>query len=131
MLDVFMSQMLNKNLLINIYITSITEMNSAISLLLFYLQYEGRIEENTQGVEVMRLRAQDLDLQGTDNWVAVYDIVKGNEAGYFSIRTDPVTNEGILMLDKVLQDLCGIKCQNFFGGVVIFAVIMLHTQKQV
>ncbi|XP_030607405.1 desmoglein-2-like [Archocentrus centrarchus] len=63
-------------------------------------QYEGSIEENTQGVEVMRLKVEDLDLKGTDNWAAVFDIVRGNEAGYFSIITDPRTNEGILMLDK-------------------------------
>lgn len=50
----------------------------------------------------MRIKAEDLDLKGTDNWEAVFDIVKGNEAGYFSIKTDPKTNEGILMLDKVL-----------------------------
>lgn len=66
-----------------------------------FSQYEGGIEENTQGVEVMRIKAEDLDLKDTDNWEAVYDIVKGNEAGHFSIRTDPNTNEGILMLDKV------------------------------
>ncbi|XP_070687719.1 desmoglein-2.1-like [Pempheris klunzingeri] len=63
-------------------------------------EYEGSIEENTRGVEVMRIKAEDLDLKGTDNWEAVFDIVKGNEAGYFSITTDPKTNEGILMLDK-------------------------------
>ncbi|XP_029943539.1 desmoglein-2-like isoform X1 [Salarias fasciatus] len=63
-------------------------------------QYEGTVEENTRGVEVMRIKAQDLDLEGTENWDAVFDIVKGNEAGYFSITTDPKTNEGILMLDK-------------------------------
>lgn len=68
----------------------------------FYLQYEGSIEENTYGVEVMRIKASDLDLKDTDNWKAEFDITKGNEAGYFSIRTDPKTNEGILMLDKVL-----------------------------
>ncbi|XP_042273345.1 desmoglein-2-like [Thunnus maccoyii] len=62
--------------------------------------YEGSIEENTEGVEVMRIKAEDLDLKDTDNWDAVFDIVKGNEAGYFSITTDPKTNEGILMLDK-------------------------------
>ncbi|KAK5609285.1 hypothetical protein CRENBAI_012822 [Crenichthys baileyi] len=62
--------------------------------------YDGTIEENTFGVEVMRIKAQDLDLQNTDNWEAVFDIVKGNEAGYFSIKTDPRTNEGILMLEK-------------------------------
>lgn len=73
------------------------------SHIVFYLQYEGSIEENTKGVEVMRIKAEDLDLEGTDNWEAVFDIVKGNEGGYFSIKTDPITNEGILMLDKVLQ----------------------------
>lgn len=68
----------------------------------FTPQYEGSIEENTYGVEVMRLKTTDLDLKGTDNWGAVFDITKGNEAGYFSIKTDPITNEGVLMLDKVL-----------------------------
>lgn len=67
----------------------------------FYLQYEGNIEENMEGVEVMRLKANDLDMKDTENWEAVFDIVKGNEAGHFSIKTDPKTNEGILMLDKV------------------------------
>ncbi|KAM9796220.1 desmoglein-2.1-like [Syngnathus typhle] len=63
-------------------------------------QYEGSIMENTQGVEVMRIKAQDLDLKDSDNWESVFDIVKGNEAKYFSIKTDPKTNEGIIMLDK-------------------------------
>lgn len=63
-------------------------------------EYEGSIEENTEGVEVMRIKAEDVDLKNTDNWEAVFDIVKGNEASYFSITTDPKTNEGILMLDK-------------------------------
>ncbi|CAK6969743.1 desmoglein-2.1-like [Scomber scombrus] len=65
--------------------------------------YEGSIEENTDGVEVMRIKAEDLDVKDTDNWEAVFDIVKGNEAGYFSIKTDPKTNEGILMLDKAVD----------------------------
>lgn len=65
--------------------------------------------ENTQGVEVMRFKALDKDLEGSENWDAVFDIVKGNEAGYFSIKTDPVTNEGILMLDKVLHSLLRLK----------------------
>lgn len=73
------------------------------------MQYEGKIEENTQGVEVMRFKAQDRDLKGTDNWEAVYEIVRGNEAGYFSIRTDPLTNEGVLMLEKVQQRLSNRK----------------------
>lgn len=64
-------------------------------------QYDGSIEENTHNVEVMRLKSIDKDLEGTDNWDAVYEIVKGNDAGYFNIVTDPKTNEGILMLVKV------------------------------
>uniref|UniRef100_A0A667Y0I7 Cadherin domain-containing protein n=1 Tax=Myripristis murdjan TaxID=586833 RepID=A0A667Y0I7_9TELE len=67
--------------------------------------YEGSIEENTEGVEVMRIKAVDLDLEHTENWEAVFDIIGGNEAGYFSIKTDPKTNEGILMLDKDVKDL--------------------------
>uniref|UniRef100_A0A672Z4B7 Desmoglein-2-like n=1 Tax=Sphaeramia orbicularis TaxID=375764 RepID=A0A672Z4B7_9TELE len=66
-------------------------------------EYDGRIKENTYGVEVMRLKSLDEDQVGTKNWEAVYDIIKGNEAGYFSIRTDPKTNEGILMLDKAVD----------------------------
>ena len=92
----------------------------------------------------MRLKAEDLDLKGTDNWKAVFDIVKGNEAGYFSIKTDPNTNEGILMLDKVTSDTTVFQCLTFnvekvyvCGGlpvlgvcvvVVVNAVIMRHTQ---
>ncbi|KAK5906714.1 hypothetical protein CesoFtcFv8_004635 [Champsocephalus esox] len=66
-------------------------------------EYEASIEENTAGVEVMRIKAEDVDMRATDNWEAVFDIVKGNEAGYFSIKTDPATNEGILMLDKAVN----------------------------
>lgn len=68
-------------------------------------QYEGSIVENTQGIEVMRFKAYDLDVKNTANWEALYHISKGNEANYFSIKTDPVTNEGILMLDKVRKKL--------------------------
>ncbi|XP_061636596.1 desmoglein-2.1-like isoform X2 [Phyllopteryx taeniolatus] len=66
-------------------------------------QYEGSFMENTQGVEVIRIKAQDLDLEDTENWQSVFDIVKGNEAKYFSIKTDPKTNEGVLMLDKAVD----------------------------
>lgn len=50
---------------------------------------------------MMRLKASDLDLKDTDNWVADCFIETGNEAGYFSIKMDPKTNEAVLMLDKV------------------------------
>ncbi len=59
------------------------------------------MEENTRNVEVMRFQAIDADLIYTENWLAVFTIVSGNEAGYFSIITDNKTNEGILILNKV------------------------------
>uniref|UniRef100_A0A3Q1H2R5 Desmoglein-2-like n=1 Tax=Acanthochromis polyacanthus TaxID=80966 RepID=A0A3Q1H2R5_9TELE len=65
--------------------------------------YEGSIEENTINVEVMRIKAIDLDLIHTDNWLAAYKIISGNEGGYFSITTDAKTNEGIIMINKALD----------------------------
>lgn len=57
--------------------------------------------ENSAHVEVMRFKVLDADEEKTDNWLAVFDIVTGNEEGTFSIKTDPNTNEGVLMLEKV------------------------------
>lgn len=65
--------------------------------------YVGSVEENTINVEVMRIKAIDLDLIHTDNWLAVFKIIQGNEAGYFSITTDSKTNEGIIMIHKALD----------------------------
>ncbi|KAL6104615.1 dsg1 [Pungitius sinensis] len=65
--------------------------------------YEGSIQENTINVEVMRIKAIDMDLIYTDNWLAAFEIVSGNEAGYFSITTDSKTNEGIIMIHKALD----------------------------
>ncbi|XP_076000682.1 desmoglein-2-like protein [Genypterus blacodes] len=65
--------------------------------------YEGSVEENTVNTEVMRIKAIDMDMIHTDNWLAAYQIVSGNEAGYFSITTDSKTNEGIIMINKALD----------------------------
>lgn len=67
------------------------------------MQYEGSVEENTVDVEVLRIRAVDLDLIYTDNWLAVFEFISGNEAGFFSITTDSKTNEGIIMIRKVKE----------------------------
>lgn len=61
----------------------------------------GSIEENIVHKEVMRFKTFDMDLAQTDNWLAVFEIISGNEAGYFDITTDPNTNEGILTIKKV------------------------------
>ncbi|XP_073705393.1 desmoglein-2-like protein [Garra rufa] len=75
--------------------------------------YECRVEENTRSVEVVRVQAIDADLIYTENWLAVFTIVSGNEAGYFSITTDNKTNEGIVILNKELdyEELKEIKLQ--------------------
>ncbi|KAK9539280.1 hypothetical protein VZT92_004396 [Zoarces viviparus] len=65
--------------------------------------YEGSVQENTVNVEVMRIKAIDMDLIHTDNWLAEYEIISGNEAGYFYITTDCETNEGIIMIHKALD----------------------------
>ncbi|XP_030017276.1 desmoglein-2-like [Sphaeramia orbicularis] len=65
--------------------------------------YEGSVEENTINKEVLRVKAIDMDLIHTDNWLAVYEIVSGNEAGYFTITTDSKTNEGIIMINKPID----------------------------
>ncbi|KAL3046888.1 hypothetical protein OYC64_021166 [Pagothenia borchgrevinki] len=90
------------------------------------VEYEGSIEENTEGVEVMRIRAKDLDLEASENWEAVFDIVRGNEAGYFSIKTDPATNEGILMLDKcgsIETAWCPKSCRDFGRNLSVTDVL--------
>lgn len=55
------------------------------------------------GVEVLRIKAVDLDIIYTDSWLAVFKFVSGNEAGFFSITTDSKTNEGIIMIHKVKE----------------------------
>lgn len=57
--------------------------------------------ENTVNVEVLRVKAVDLDVMYTDYWLAVFSIESGNEAGYFTITTDSKTNEGVIMIRKV------------------------------
>ena len=52
-------------------------------------------------MEVMRFQALDSDLEKTDNWLAEFEIVSGNEDQIFGIHTDPRTNEGVLTLKKV------------------------------
>lgn len=59
------------------------------------------MDENVHDVVVMRIKAVDMDLEHTDNWLAVFKITKGNEDNLFSIETDPDTNEGVLKLIKV------------------------------
>ncbi|XP_016051471.1 PREDICTED: desmoglein-4 [Miniopterus natalensis] len=65
--------------------------------------YSASIEENCLNSELMRLKAIDLDEEGTANWLAKYIILSGNDGNWFDIQTDPRTNEGILKVVKMLD----------------------------
>lgn len=59
------------------------------------------VDENVADIEVLRIQALDKDEERTDNWLTEYELVSGNEDGYFTILTDPNTNEAVLKLVKV------------------------------
>ncbi|XP_016373038.1 desmoglein-2-like [Sinocyclocheilus rhinocerous] len=63
-------------------------------------EFSASIDENEAPVEVMRIQALDNDEERTDNWLAEFKIVSGNEDGRFSIETDSKTNMGVLYLNK-------------------------------
>ncbi|XP_042294402.1 B-cadherin-like isoform X2 [Sceloporus undulatus] len=65
--------------------------------------YSAEVPENEVGLEVVRLAVTDKDEEGSPAWRAKYAIVQGNESGFFSISTDPETNEGILTTAKALD----------------------------
>uniref|UniRef100_A0A3B1K9Y3 Si:ch73-74h11.1 n=1 Tax=Astyanax mexicanus TaxID=7994 RepID=A0A3B1K9Y3_ASTMX len=56
-------------------------------------EYTGYVDEGAADVVVMRIKALDKDLENTENWLAHFEIIEGNEDGVFSIETDPKTNE--------------------------------------
>uniref|UniRef100_A0A8C1PAY0 Desmoglein 2 n=1 Tax=Cyprinus carpio TaxID=7962 RepID=A0A8C1PAY0_CYPCA len=74
--------------------------------------FEATVDENTEKIEVMRLKAKDLDLENTDNWVTNCFIASGNEAGYFSIHTDPKTNDAAVDYEDVKDLNLGIGVKN-------------------
>ncbi|NP_997771.2 cadherin-15 precursor [Danio rerio] len=57
--------------------------------------------ENKLIAEVGRVNATDKDQRGGDNWRIKYTIV--NPSGHFAIRTDPVSNQGIISVVKSLD----------------------------
>ncbi|NXV40554.1 DSG2 protein, partial [Uria aalge] len=65
--------------------------------------FEGSIEENRANVEILRIKVFDKDEEFSDNWLANFSFVSGNEGGFFRIVTDNRTNEGILTLVKELD----------------------------
>ncbi|XP_060679871.1 cadherin-2-like [Hemiscyllium ocellatum] len=66
-------------------------------------EYEVSVEENSLNDEVTRIKVFDNDLEFSDNWLAQFDIIEGNEGGHFRFEVDEQTNEGILVLQKELD----------------------------
>ncbi|XP_010140525.1 PREDICTED: desmoglein-2, partial [Buceros rhinoceros silvestris] len=78
--------------------------------------FEGSIEENRANVEILRIKVFDKDEEFSDNWLANFSFVSGNEGGYFRIVTDAQTNEGIL---TVVKELDYEKMQSLNLGIVV------------
>uniref|UniRef100_A0A8C4TYK7 Desmoglein 2 n=2 Tax=Falco tinnunculus TaxID=100819 RepID=A0A8C4TYK7_FALTI len=78
--------------------------------------FEGSIEENRANVEILRIKVFDKDEEFSDNWLANFSFVSGNEGGFFRIVTDTQTNEGILTLVKELDYE---KMQSLDLGIVV------------
>ncbi|NXU44965.1 DSG2 protein, partial [Drymodes brunneopygia] len=78
--------------------------------------FEGSIEENRANVEIMRIKVFDKDEEFSDNWLANFTFVSGNEGGFFQIVTDTQTNEGIL---TVVKELDYEKMQSLNLGIVV------------
>lgn len=47
------------------------------------------------------LTAIDADQPHSPNWNAIYRIISGDPSGHFTIRTDPVSNDGMVTVVKV------------------------------
>ncbi|XP_069813770.1 desmoglein-4-like [Dendropsophus ebraccatus] len=65
--------------------------------------YSVQIKENMVGLTGLRMKVFDADEMFSDNWIAVFDIVSGNDGGWFAIETDAETNEGYLRVVKALD----------------------------
>ncbi|XP_072489481.1 cadherin-4 [Notamacropus eugenii] len=65
--------------------------------------YAGEVPENRVEVVVANLTVMDRDQPHSPNWNAVYRIISGDPSGHFSIRTDPITNEGMVTVIKAVD----------------------------
>uniref|UniRef100_A0A8C3R3E4 Desmoglein 1 n=1 Tax=Cyanoderma ruficeps TaxID=181631 RepID=A0A8C3R3E4_9PASS len=64
------------------------------------------ISENSLSSELLRIQALDADEEFTDNWLAEFFFISGNEDNCFEIVTDRATNQGILRKCSCLPPLC-------------------------
>uniref|UniRef100_A0A8B9GPZ5 Cadherin 15 n=1 Tax=Astyanax mexicanus TaxID=7994 RepID=A0A8B9GPZ5_ASTMX len=59
--------------------------------------------ENKVGEDVGRVNATDKDEKNSENWRIIYSITGGDPKRNFAIRTDRVTNQGIISIVKPLD----------------------------
>ncbi|NWV42060.1 DSG1A protein, partial [Grantiella picta] len=65
--------------------------------------FSASIAENSLSSELLRIQALDADEEFTDNWLAEFFFISGNEDNCFEIVTDRATNQGILRVIKELD----------------------------
>ncbi|ELW48908.1 Cadherin-4 [Tupaia chinensis] len=65
--------------------------------------FSGEVPENRVETVVANLTVADRDQPHSPNWNAVYRIISGDPSGHFSVRTDPVTNEGMVTVVKAVD----------------------------
>ncbi|KFR06290.1 Desmoglein-1, partial [Nipponia nippon] len=65
--------------------------------------FSASISENSLSSELLRIQALDADEEFTDNWLAEFFFISGNEDNCFEIVTDRATNQGILRVIKELN----------------------------
>ncbi|XP_029912574.1 cadherin-4-like [Myripristis murdjan] len=62
--------------------------------------FSGEVPENRVDVVVANLTVIDADQPHSPNWNAIYRIISGDPSGHFTIRTDPVSNDGMVTVVK-------------------------------
>ncbi|XP_008938914.1 PREDICTED: desmoglein-4-like, partial [Merops nubicus] len=65
--------------------------------------FSASISENSLSSELLRIQALDADEEFSDNWLAEFYFLSGNEDNCFEIVTDRATNQGILRVIKELN----------------------------
>uniref|UniRef100_A0A8C6UQA6 Cadherin-4 n=1 Tax=Neogobius melanostomus TaxID=47308 RepID=A0A8C6UQA6_9GOBI len=65
--------------------------------------FSGEVPENRVDVVVANLTVIDADQPHSPNWNAIYRIISGDPTGHFTIRTDPVSNDGMVTVVKAVD----------------------------
>lgn len=78
-----------------------SKINFYCFIYVFFSQFSGEVPENHVDIVVANLTVIDADQPHSPNWNAIYRIISGDPSGHFTIRTDPVSNDGMVTVVKV------------------------------